>query len=75
MLCDLYSCSLGCKTTTQRQLLESFDGGPPLREVCVAYADDMRDLYTWLFQQHPALNVPAVPPPYITEGRANWVRS
>lgn len=58
----------------QRQFLESFDGGPPLREVCVAYADDMRDLYTWLFQQHPALHVPAVPPPHLTEGRADWVR-
>lgn len=58
----------------QREYLGTFDGGPPLREECVAYAEDMRDLYTWLFQQFRTLHVPGVPPPHLTEGRADWVR-
>ncbi len=58
----------------QREFLESFDGGPPLRDVCVGYAEDMRNLYTWLFAQHSRLHVPGVPPRHLTEGRAVWVQ-
>lgn len=58
----------------QREFLQSFDGGPPLRDICVGYAEDMRDLYTWLFAQHSRLHAPGVPPRHLTEGRVDWVQ-
>jgi hypothetical protein len=57
----------------QREFIGSFDNGPPLREICVQYAEDMRELYMWLFEQHARLHVPGVPPRHLTEGRADRV--
>jgi hypothetical protein len=58
----------------QREFIAGFDGGPPLRDVFVTYAEDMRDLYVWLFEQHSKLHVPGEPPPHLTEGKADWVQ-
>lgn len=59
----------------QREFIAGFDGGPPLRDILVAYAEDMRDVYVWLFEQYQALHVPGEPPPHLTEGKAGWVKS
>lgn len=48
-----------------RAFIQSFDGGPPLRQIAVEYAEDMAALYRWLFQQYPALHVAGVPPPHL----------
>jgi hypothetical protein len=48
-----------------RAFIQSFDGGPPLRQIAVEYAEDMASLYRWLFQQYPALHVAGVPPPHL----------
>lgn len=59
---------------TQRAFISSFEGGPPLREICHAYADDMRELYAWLFEQFPRLHVPGEVPRHLREGRADWIQ-
>lgn len=57
----------------QRGFIQSFDGGPPLRDVCVGYAEDMRDVYVWLFQQHAVLHPPGVVPQHLRTGRADHI--
>lgn len=59
---------------TQREFISSFEGGPPLREICRAHADDMRALYAWLFGQFQRLHVPGEVPRHLREGRADWIR-
>lgn len=48
-----------------RAYIQSFYGGPPLRQIATEYADEMVTLYRWLFEQYRTLHVAGVPPAHL----------
>lgn len=52
-------------TAPDRQYIESFDPGPPLRQLTEEYFNEMVQLHHWLAEQRQVLHVPGVPPPHL----------
>ncbi len=50
---------------THRKFILSFNGGPPLRQVTVEYAEAMMSLYGWLLGQYKVLHVPGQVPAHL----------
>jgi len=48
-------------TAKSREFIASFDGGPPLRQTTLEYANDMGALYKWLQEQEQLLHPPGRP--------------
>lgn len=49
-----------------RKFISSFEGGPPLRQLTTAYAEDMQNLYMWLLEQQSVLHFPGVLPAHLS---------
>jgi hypothetical protein len=53
----------------ERRFIEGFEPGPPLRPISAAYAQQMSELYQWLFSQRDELHPPGAVPSHLAEGR------
>jgi hypothetical protein len=52
----------GWTSAEVRSYIESFEPGPPVRDVVSHYVNDMRSLFHWLFSTFTQLHIPGGPP-------------